>query len=181
MLTKLQKATISFVMTACLLACLYIHPYGTIWLPLDRFSWNLIFQYFSKICREKVSLKSDKKIRYFTWWSMHTYENISLNPSENEKCFRPNLWRKSKHTFYVQLHFFWQLCHLWNHVEKYGTARQVIDDNILQCLHFVCRIVKTKDTHSEYVILFAFPWQQWFWEHISMLHLYVHCLPYYVT
>ena len=29
--------------------CLFIHPHGTSQLPLDRFSWNLICGYFSKI------------------------------------------------------------------------------------------------------------------------------------
>jgi hypothetical protein len=40
---KLQQATISFVMSVCPSAC----PHGTTQLPLDRFSWTLIFQYFS--------------------------------------------------------------------------------------------------------------------------------------
>jgi len=33
---------------------------------------------------------------------MYIYDNISLNSPQNEKCFRQNLWRKSKHTFCVQ-------------------------------------------------------------------------------
>jgi len=36
--TKLQKATTSFVMSICL--------HGRTWLPLDGFSWNLILEYF---------------------------------------------------------------------------------------------------------------------------------------
>jgi len=40
--TKLQNATISFITSVC--------PQGTTQLPLDVFSLNLIFQYFSKIC-----------------------------------------------------------------------------------------------------------------------------------
>ena len=40
---KLRKSTISFVMS--------VRPH----LPLDGFSWNLIFEYFSKICRENSS------------------------------------------------------------------------------------------------------------------------------
>jgi hypothetical protein len=35
---------------------------------------------------------------------------------------------------------------------------------------------KNTDTHSEYVILIAFPRQKWLHEHASMLRLYVHCL-----
>ena len=37
---KLREATISFVLSVCL--------YGTTWLPLGRFSWNLIFCIFFK-------------------------------------------------------------------------------------------------------------------------------------
>jgi len=41
--------------------CLSVHPYGITWLSLDRFSVNLVFAYFLKICHKiQVSLKSDK-------------------------------------------------------------------------------------------------------------------------
>ena len=39
-----------------------------------------------------------------------------------------------------------------------------------------CRITKAKNTHSNYVILTAFPQQHWLRERASILHLYVHCL-----
>ena len=45
---KLRKATVSFVVSAC--------SHGTIRLPLDGFSSNLIFVYFPKICRENLRL-----------------------------------------------------------------------------------------------------------------------------
>jgi hypothetical protein len=45
---KLRRATISFVMS--------VRPHGTTRLPLDGVSWNLIFEYFSKICRDKSIL-----------------------------------------------------------------------------------------------------------------------------
>jgi hypothetical protein len=41
-------------------------------------------------------------------------------------------------------------------VEKYGTARQATDDNIIQRMRFACRITKATDTHSEYVIFLLF-------------------------
>jgi len=50
-------------------------------------------------------------------------------------------------------------------VEKYGTARQAADDNIIQCMCFASWITKATDTHSEYVILLAFVQQQWSHEH----------------
>jgi len=39
-----------------------------------------------------------------------------------------------------------------------------------------CRITNATDTHSEYVTVFAFPWQEWFCERSSILRLSVHCL-----
>jgi hypothetical protein len=58
-------------------------------------------------------------------------------------------------------------------VEKYGTARQATDDNIIRRMRIACRITKATDTHSEYVIRIAFPWQQWLRERASVLrHTY---------
>ena len=54
-------------------------------------------------------------------------------------------------------------------MEKYGTARQATDDNIIRRMRFACWLTKATDTHSEYVILIAFPPQQWLRERASML------------
>ena len=69
---------------------------------------------------------------------MYIYD-ISFSSSQNEKCFRQKLYRKSKYTFNIQ--------ELRDKVEKYITGRQATD------------------THSEYVTLTDFPWQQWLCEH----------------
>jgi len=45
---NLWKATISFDTSACLSLC----PHRTTGLPLDGFSWNFIFEFFSKISQE---------------------------------------------------------------------------------------------------------------------------------
>jgi hypothetical protein len=63
-------------------------------------------------------------------------------------------------------------------VEKYATARQATDDNIIRRTRFACWIIKATDTHSVYVTLIAFPRQQWSRERASRLRLYVHCLSY---
>ena len=55
------------------------------------------------------------------------------------------------------------------HGEKYGTAGQATDDNIIRRMRFACWITKATDTHSEYVILIAFPRQQWLRERASVL------------
>ena len=60
---KLRKATVSFVMSVRL----YVRPHGTSGLPLDGFSLNLIFEYFSKIVEKiQVLLKSDKNTKHLT-------------------------------------------------------------------------------------------------------------------
>ena len=49
-------------------------------------------------------------------------------------------------------------------MKKYGIAKQVTYDGIVQCVCIACRITKPTDTHLEYVIVIAFPQQQWLCE-----------------
>jgi hypothetical protein len=67
-------------------------------------------------------------------------------------------------------------------VEKYGTARQATEDNIIRRMCFACWITKATDTHSEYVIFIAFARQQWLRERASILrYTFTACLvKYYV-
>jgi hypothetical protein len=58
---------------------------------------------------------------------------------------------------------------LWDNMEKYGTAGPVTDDNIVLRMCIACRITKAPNTYSEYVILIAFPLQQWLHERASVL------------
>ena len=48
-------------------------------------------------------------------------------------------------------------CRSLDNVEKYGTAGQATDDNIVRCMRVGCWIFETTDTHSEYVLLIVFP------------------------
>ena len=64
-------------------------------------------------------------------------------------------------------------------MEKYGTAGQATDDNIIRRMRFACWITKATDTHThtEYLILIAFPRQQWLRERASVLrYAYNACL-----
>jgi len=59
-------------------------------------------------------------------------------------------------------------------VEKYGTARQATDDNIVRRMRVACWITKATDTHSGQVILIVFAVQQWLCERASVLrHTYL--------
>jgi hypothetical protein len=87
----------------------------------------------------------------------------------NEKCFRQKLQRKLKHTFDGSP-LPPKLCCLWDNVEKYGTARQATDDNIIWHMCIACWITKATNTHSKYVILIAFPLWQELHKRALMLH-----------
>jgi len=48
---------------------------------------------------------------------------------------------------------------------------------MIRCMRFVCWITKDRNTHSEYIILIAFPLQKWLHERSSMLrYTYIACL-----
>jgi len=53
----------------------------------------------------QVSLKSDKNNGNFTWRSINILDHISFISSKNEKCFRQKSYRKSKHTFLLNIFF----------------------------------------------------------------------------
>ena len=61
-------------------------------------------------------------------------------------------------------------------MEKYCTARQGTDGNIIHRMRIACGMPKATNTHSGYGIVIAFPRQEWLRERASMLRLYVHCL-----
>jgi hypothetical protein len=105
---RVSKISGSFVTSVRLSLCLFPRLHGTTRLPLDRFSLNLIFDYFlNSVETVQVWLKSDNNNGYFTWRNVYSYHNISLNSSYNKKYFWQNLYRESKRTFYVQ-HFFFE-------------------------------------------------------------------------
>jgi hypothetical protein len=72
----------------------------------------------------------------------------------------------------------WNLRSLWDNVKTYSTAHRPQMTVLIRHMRFVCWITKATDTHLEYsyVILIAFPRQQWLRERASMSRLYVRCL-----
>ena len=61
-------------------------------------------------------------------------------------------------------------CRLWDNVEKYDTAGQTTDNNIIRRMRTACWITKATDTRSEYKILTVLPQQQWLHGSASFLH-----------
>jgi hypothetical protein len=85
-------------------------------------------------------------------------------------------YRENQNTHFMYNNVFPKIVSLWGNVEKHGRARQATGGNIIRRMRFACWITKATDTHLEYVILIAFPRQQWLRECSSMLRLYVQCL-----
>ena len=60
-------------------------------------------------------------------------------------------------------------------MQKYCRGRQATGES--RCMHIARWMHKAVDTHSECVILIAFPLQQWLHKHASVLHyMYIACL-----
>jgi len=59
-------------------------------------------------------------------------------------------------------------CRLWDNVEKDDRAEQDTGDNIIQRMPVTFYITKATNTHSDYVIITAFPLQQWLHERASL-------------
>jgi hypothetical protein len=96
------------------------------------------------------------------------------------EMFQTKVVEKIKTHILCSITFFRNSCCLWDNVEKYGTARQATDGIMIRRMHLACWVTKATDTHSEYVILIAFPRQQWLRERFSMWRLCVHCLSCYL-
>jgi hypothetical protein len=54
--------------------------------------------------------------------------------------------RENQDTYYMFNNFFSKIVPFMNYVEKYGTARQATDDNIIRRMRFACWIPKITDT-----------------------------------
>ena len=70
---KIVKAIISFFMSGRP----SVAPHGTTWLPLDRFLWHLVFECFSKNCRENSSfIKIGHEYGYFACTPIYIFDHI---------------------------------------------------------------------------------------------------------
>jgi hypothetical protein len=124
---KLRKWTIGFVMCVCV--CPSVFPHGTTRLPLDGFSWNLICDYFSKICRDNSSfINIGQEWRVLCMKaSIHLWSYLAQFFLECE-LFQSKVVEKIK--THIMVNIFFKSCRLWDNVEKYFRAGQATDDNM---------------------------------------------------
>jgi hypothetical protein len=110
-----------------------VHLHGTTRLPLDGFSLNLIFQYFFKSVEKiQVSFKSHKNNWYFTWRRiLYTFLPCLTQFFLEWELFQIKVAVKIIRIFYNQyLFFFFELCFLWDNVEKSCRVGEATDDNV---------------------------------------------------
>jgi hypothetical protein len=123
-------AFVSFVVSDRPSVC----PHGTVRLPLEGFSWNLIFGYCSKICREKFKFyhKPTRITRTLhedvcTFMIIYRWVVLIMRNISDTIC------RESRDThFMFSIFFFRKACRLWDNVEKCSSAGQATDDNIIR-------------------------------------------------
>jgi hypothetical protein len=71
-------------------------------------------------------------------------------------CFRQKLQRQSKRTHCTQYFFFpRKSCSLWDHVEKYGTARHTLTICNTYCFSTATMVTRTRLSVTLYVLCFS--------------------------
>ena len=78
--------------------------------------------------------------------------------------------------FMFNYFLFRKSCRLWDNVEKYCTAGQATDDNIIRRMRIACWTNNVTNARSEYITLVTCHLQQWCHQLSSNIRFYVHCL-----
>jgi hypothetical protein len=123
--------------------------HGKIRLPLDRFSWNLVFEYFFLKSFEKteISLKSARNNGYFTWSPIYIFiTSLSFllrMKNASDKIYGEN---QSTNIFFSDLFFNRAVCEImWKNIVERGRAQMAV-----WRMRIVCWITRATNTHSEY-------------------------------
>jgi len=123
-LAKLRKATMSFVMSLLLFA-------WNISVATDGFSWNLIYEYCSKLCRENssvIKIWKEERVLYIKnnihLWSYLAYFFLVW------EMLQAIVVEEIKTHILLSITFPRKSCRLLHNVEKYCGAGQAIDDKM---------------------------------------------------
>jgi hypothetical protein len=139
-----------------------MEPLGSHWTGFNEIWYLFIFWN----CVEKIqfSSTSDKNNGYFPWTAIYIFDHISLSSSWNEKYFR-QICRGNQTTHFVCKNVFSKIYKImWKKIVEPDKPQLTI-----WRMRIACCIPKATNAHSEYVILIAFPLQQWLHKHASSL------------
>ena len=128
---KLRKTTDNFVRSVSLSLC----PHEITRFKLDGFSWNLIFVYLPKICRDNSGIikigqeyRTPYKETNIYFWSRLIQFFLEW------EIIKTEVVEKTKTQFTLGIFFFRKSCRLWVNVENYYTARQATGYERIICL-----------------------------------------------
>jgi len=133
---------------------------------------------FSEICEEHLSLVKicqEKRLLYVKTY-VHLLSYIAEFFVEWE-MFQTNDIQKIKTRISCSIIFSRKSFPVWHDMEAYRIDGQVTDNKIIRRMRFACWMTMATNTHSEYVILTAFPLQPCLHELASILrYTYIACL-----
>jgi hypothetical protein len=170
---KLRKATNSFAIRLSVLLCARKNSAHT---P-HEFSWNLIFEDIRKsvekiqiswnLTRITGTLDEDQYVLMI----VSTSYLLRLRTVSRKSC------RENKNTHFVYSNFFFSENQAFYEIMWKNSLEQGRPQMTIWRMRAACWIPKVTARHSEYVIIVAFPGQQWSREHVSMLrYTYTACL-----
>ena len=165
----MRKATVSFVKFVCPSAWNNSAPTWRILMKLDI--WAFFRNSVEKI---QISLKSDKNDGYSTSRRFQIYDIISLNSSYKEKCFKSSC-RENQNTHFMFSTVFPKTVPFMRKCPNMWWRQRGFSWQYCGALHAVyVRLHARKHAHTrthtpKYVIVIAFPHQQWFPERASEL------------
>jgi hypothetical protein len=106
-----SKSSSTFIdsswLSVCLFVCPSFRPHGTIRLPLDRFSRNLMFRYFSKICSENssfIKIWQEQWVLYIK--DQYKYMIISSSVILRVRNISDKCCRENPNTHFTFINFF---------------------------------------------------------------------------
>jgi hypothetical protein len=117
--------------------CLSVRPRGIAWLPLDEFSWKLIFEFFSKVCQETSSFIQiwEEQVLYMT--TNISFFIVPRSFLRRMRCVSDKSCSKNENTHFMFSNLFFRIsCSLWENMEKDRRAGQATDGNMAHT-HFI--------------------------------------------
>jgi hypothetical protein len=163
---KLQETTFSFVMSVRLSA-------WNNWAHNERISIKFDIGAFLENLPRKFKIHYDRTVKIGTIRDdQHTF--LIMSRAVHLRMISEKSCRGNKTHILCSVFLFFEnpaVCEIiWKNIVESGRPQ------ITWLVRFACWTPKAKNTHSQYVILIAFPLKQWLHERASMLRLYVHCL-----
>ena len=170
----MRKATVNFIMCVCL----SVRPSVRMEQLVSHLTYCSTIWYFVdlwKICRENWSLiQIWQDQRYFTWRPIHIliiscFILLTMRNVSDQVC------RQNTTHIFCLINVFQKSCRLWNHVKNMVQPDR--PRKTIWCMRLACWMTKATKTRPEYIILIAFPLQQWVHERAWMLrYTYIACL-----